>query len=88
LGASQHRRFLGIGSKDVALDPSAFAVVAGDKAKHEADDPIESSQTLADCFLQVGRLGYGSFDLLTRYEAALWRQAAQLLFILRSGSGR
>jgi hypothetical protein len=37
LGASQHRRFLGIGSKDVALDPSAFAVVAGDKAKHEAD---------------------------------------------------
>jgi uncharacterized protein YrrD len=29
--------FLGIGSKDVALDPSVFAVVAGDKAKHEAD---------------------------------------------------
>jgi hypothetical protein len=29
--------FLGIGSKDVALAPSAFQVVAGDKSKNEAD---------------------------------------------------
>jgi hypothetical protein len=62
--------------------------ISPDGADQTSPDPIESSQTLADCFLQVGRLGYGSFDLLTRYEAALWRQAAQLLFILRSGSGR
>ena len=29
--------FLGIGSKDVALAPSAFQVVAGDKSKNESD---------------------------------------------------
>ena len=29
--------FLGIGSKDVALAPSAFEVVAGDKSKNESD---------------------------------------------------
>lgn len=29
--------FLGVGSKDVAMAPSAFQVVPGDKAKHESD---------------------------------------------------
>ena len=29
--------FLGMGSKDVALAPSSFQVVAGDKSKHESD---------------------------------------------------
>ena len=29
--------FLGIGSKDVALAPSAFQIVAGDKSKNESD---------------------------------------------------
>jgi hypothetical protein len=29
--------FLGIGAKDVALEPSAFQVVAGDPAKHDQD---------------------------------------------------
>jgi len=29
--------FLGLGSKDVALEPSAFQVVAGDKSKNEPD---------------------------------------------------
>ena len=51
-------------------------------------ETADSSQTLADCFLQVSRLGYGAFDLLSRYEAALWRQTAQLLFILQSAARR
>jgi sporulation protein YlmC with PRC-barrel domain len=29
--------FLGLGSKDIALEPSAFQVVAGDKSKNEPD---------------------------------------------------
>ena len=29
--------FLGLGSKDVALEPDAFEVVAGDKSKNESD---------------------------------------------------
>ena len=56
-----------------------------DKTSESLPDP---SETLADCFLQVSRLGYGAFDLLNRYEAALWRQAAQLLFILQSAGRR
>ena len=43
-----------------------------------------SADALATCYLQVSRLGYGAFDLLSRYEAALWRQAAQILFMLQS----
>ena len=29
--------FLGIGSKEVALEPAAFQIVAGDKSKNESD---------------------------------------------------
>lgn len=47
----------------------------------------EDAQQLAACFLRVSRLGYGAFDLLHRYETALWRQAAQILFMLRSMQG-
>lgn len=39
---------------------------------------------LAYCFLQVSRLQYGAFETVTRYETALWRQAAQLIFMLQS----
>lgn len=47
-----------------------------------------NSSPTAYCFLQVSRLGYGTFDLLSRYETALWRQAAQILFILQSAARR
>lgn len=47
-----------------------------------------SVQTLAHCFVRVSRLGFGPLDLLNRYETALWRQAAQLLFILQSAARR
>jgi hypothetical protein len=46
----------------------------------------KDAQQLAACFLRVSRLGYGTFDLLHRYETALWRQAAQILFVLRSSA--
>jgi hypothetical protein len=49
-----------------------------------SEQPPDSSQTLAYCYLQISRLQYGAFDLLTRYETALWRQAAQLVFMLQS----
>ena len=53
-----------------------------------SQEPLDSPQTLASCFLQVSRLGYGAFDLLSRYETALWRQAAQILFMLQSAARR
>jgi hypothetical protein len=51
-------------------------------------DPPDSPQSLAYCFLRVSRLGYGGFELLSRYEAALWRQAAQVLIVLQSAARR
>jgi hypothetical protein len=65
-------------SDSVSIDPR-------DRDK-TSQDSADSSQTLAHCFLHVSRLGYGTFDLLTRYETALWRQAAQILFMLQSAA--
>jgi hypothetical protein len=56
-----------------------------DRATGEASD---LGQTLADCFLRVSRPGYGTFDLLNRYETMLWRQTAQLLFMLQAAARR
>jgi hypothetical protein len=67
-----------------AAGGSSLAPRDHDPDAHELD----SSQTLAYCFLRVSRLGCGVFDLLTRYETALWRQAAQLLFMLQSSARR
>ena len=46
----------------------------------------DAQQELVYCFLQAGRLQFGVRDTLNRYETALWRQAAQLVFILRGAS--
>lgn len=43
----------------------------------------DATQELAYCFMQGSRLQFGIFETLTRYESALWRQAAQLLFLLQ-----
>jgi hypothetical protein len=51
-------------------------------------EATDMAETAATCFLQVSRLGYGAFDLLTRYETALWKQAAQILFMLQSVARR
>lgn len=48
----------------------------------------DAPQGLAYCFLQASRLQFGAFETLTRYETALWRQAAQLIFILQSAGRR
>ena len=64
--------------------PSISARNCDDPSGQGADSP----QTLALCFLRVSRLGFGTFDLLSRYETALWRQAAQLLFMLQSVARR
>jgi hypothetical protein len=71
-----------------AVRTSNGQAVNPDNSDAASDALSDPSETLADCFLQVSRLGYGSFDLLTRYEAALWRQAAQLLCILQSDARR
>jgi hypothetical protein len=68
----------------VPLVPHHIENCGADSLPH-ADN--EDARLLAACFLRVSRLGYGAFDLLHRYETALWRQAAQILFLLRSMRG-
>jgi len=66
---------------DVAPTNNSYPIHPGDRDKTE--QASDATQQLAFCFLKVSRLGYGTFDLLTRYETALWRQAAQILFMLK-----
>ena len=51
-------------------------------------NPVAVPQEFAYCFLQVSRLQFTAFETLSRYETALWRQAAQLIFILQSSTRR
>ena len=48
----------------------------------------DSPQLLALSFQRVSRLAFGTFELFTRYETALWRQAAQLIIMLQSAARR
>lgn len=48
----------------------------------------DSAKELACCFLRISRLQFGTFDLLSRYETALWKQAAQLVFMLQPAMRR
>jgi hypothetical protein len=70
---------------DAAPPINGFETEPRESGQNEAGDATE---TAATCFLQVSRLGHGAFDLLTRYETALWKQAAQILYILQSTTRR
>ena len=62
--------------------------VDGSDCDQVSEQASEEAQRLASCFLRVSRLGSGTFDLLQRYETALWRQAAQILYMLQSAARR
>jgi hypothetical protein len=72
---------------DVAASRNAPLAVEAD-GEHGPDAETDASTALGYCFLQVGRLQLGTFDTLARYETALWRQAAQLFFMLQSSLRR
>jgi hypothetical protein len=46
--------------------------------------PINSARDLAHCFLRLANLDNGVFERLGRYESALARQLARILFLLKS----
>lgn len=52
------------------------------------DPDRDTANALAHCFQRVGPIRFNSFDLLNRYETTLWRQAAQLLFMLQPARRR
>lgn len=67
-----------VGSPSIAACSPASQASDGS----EVED-LSIGKELACCFLRMSRLQYGTFELLTRYETALWRQAAQLAFMLQ-----
>lgn len=69
------------GEFDVGSPSIVSASGATEKATTE--DDLGPGRELACCFLRMSRLQYGPFDLLSRYETALWRQAAQLMLMLQ-----
>lgn len=60
-----------------------YSAPSRDDGVPTAEGP-DSGKELACCFLRMSRLQFGTFELLTRYETALWRQAAQIAFMLQS----
>jgi hypothetical protein len=46
--------------------------------------PALSPRELTHCFIRLGNLDSGAFERLGRYNAALWKQTAQTLFLLGS----
>jgi hypothetical protein len=59
-----------------------------DHMRRDERDPFNSSSSsisareLTYCFLRLGNLDNGAFERLGRYNAALWKQTAQTLFLL------
>ena len=49
-------------------------------ARNPSIPPVD----LARCFLRLANLPNYALDRLSRYEAALWRQAGQILFTLNA----
>jgi hypothetical protein len=56
--------------------------VREETATKSAGSKLGSSVELARAFLRLANLPNFAFDRLSRYEAALWRQAGQILFAL------
>jgi hypothetical protein len=53
---------------------------AGSQLTHNAADPVDD---LTHAFVRLSKLPTHPLDRLSRYEAALWRQACQILFTLQ-----
>jgi hypothetical protein len=53
-------------------------------ASRLAPQPVSGARDLAHCFLRLANLDNGVFERLGRYESALARQVARVLFLLKS----
>jgi hypothetical protein len=56
----------------------------GHCTSHLVPQPVSSGRELAHCFLRLANLDNGVFERLGRYESALSRQTARMLFLLKS----
>jgi hypothetical protein len=72
--------FQDVGEDQTDSDPWPVGL----SASHLAPQLVNSARDLAYCFLRLANLDNGVFDRLGRYEAALSRQVARILFLLKS----
>ena len=47
-----------------------------------SEAPVNANAEFASCFLRLANLPSWALDRISRYEARLWRQAAQIVFTL------
>jgi hypothetical protein len=92
-----HERRAAFGQPHVDLDsdsstkspPVAFDLQQeeGSEGEGEAPPSGELSMSVRDltcCFLRLSNVDNGAFERLGRYNAALWKQTAQTLFLLQT----
>jgi hypothetical protein len=58
--------------------------IVHDEKSFSSQNTADASTGLTRSFLRLNGLGTCPLDRLSRYEAALWRQAGQILFMLHS----
>jgi hypothetical protein len=71
-------------SSTTRLPPFVFELQREGGADGEDDALPRSVRDLTCCFLRLSNIGNGAFERLGRYNAALWKQAAQTLFLLQT----
>ena len=69
---------------DELSDHTPDHVMRDETDRLSCSDSSLSARELTYCFLRTGNLDSGAFDRLGRYNAALWKQTAQTLFLLGS----
>jgi hypothetical protein len=70
------------GVQEDQTDSDSWA--AGHSSSRLAVQPVSGARDLAHCFLRLANLDNGVFERLGRYESALARQVARILFLLKS----
>jgi hypothetical protein len=67
---------------DELSDQMPALVTRDESDRLSCNDASSSARELTYCFLRLGNLDSGAFERLGRYNAALWKQTAQTLFLL------
>jgi hypothetical protein len=67
----------------LVFGPQQGEGVDGKDESHCSALPI-STRDLTCCFLRLSNVDNGAFDRLGRYNAVLWKQTAQTLFLLQT----
>jgi hypothetical protein len=70
--------------RDEITDDAPNVITRADGDRFDCSDAPISARELTYCFLRLGNLDSGAFERLGRYNAALWKQTAQTLFLLGS----